>query len=44
MKLLVIELCEKNTLFNNKKKIYNVNKIKNQTNLDQTLKILRSAN
>ena len=44
MKLLVIELCEKNTLFNNNKKNYNVNKIKNQTNLDQTLKILRSAN
>ena len=42
MKLLVIELCEKSKYL--KKKNYNVDRIENQTNLDQTLKILEYAN
>ena len=42
MKLLGIELCEKNKQF--KKKNYNVNRIKNWSNLNQALKISRYAN
>ena len=42
MKLLGIELCEKiNRL---KKKIYNVDRINNWSNLSQILKISRCAN
>ena len=41
MKLLVIELCEKSTFFF---LIYNVDRIKNRTNLGQTLKILERVN
>ena len=42
MKLLVIELCEKNKSFF--KKIYNVDRIKNWSNLGQILNILGLAN
>ena len=42
MKLLGIELCEKNKKL--KKKNYNADKIKNFPNLSQTLKILRHTN
>ena len=41
MKLLGIELCEKNNYI--LKKNYNVDRIKNWSNLSQTLKILRRA-
>ena len=43
MKLLVIEVCDKSRFFFIKK-IYNVDRIKNQTNLGQTLKVLGRAN
>ena len=43
MKLLVIEVCEKSKFFFFNI-IYNVDRIKNQTNLGQTLKILGHAN
>ena len=42
MKLLVIEVCEKSRFF--LKIIYNVDKIKNQINLGQILKVLGRAN
>ena len=41
MKLLCIELCEKNKYL---KKNYNVNRIKNWSNLNQALKISRCVN
>ena len=44
MKLLGIELCEKINRFKKKKKIYNVDRIKNWSNLSQILKISRCAN
>ena len=44
MKLLVIEVCEKSTHIYIYILIYNVDIIKNQTNLGQTLKVLGRAN